>query len=248
MLIRDLLDIISKLADANHLSKPYLVGGVVRDKLLGILSKVEDLDITCGDEGSFQLPQLLKETIPNISIKVQPDHHSQIIIDGIKVDFSSNYRSPQISAVLNSAGLKNPTELQKEAYSRDFTCCALLMDLNVKEVLDPTGMGVGDIQKKILRTCLPARITLADNLKRIPRVFYLAAKLNFSVDDEIIKWIGSNGNQIQSIRQAYVVTKLNQAVQYNKAMTIDLLDRCRLWQHLPPIPSLSEEQIKRLRQ
>ena len=247
MLIRQLLNVISELANANQLSRPYLVGGVVRDKLLGILDKVEDLDITCGDEGSFRLPQLLKETIPDVIVKEQPDHHSQVIIDSIKVDFSSNYRSPNINSILNAAGLLSPTELQKEAYSRDFTCCALLMDLDLKEVLDPTGMGVADIQKKILRTCLPARVTLLDNPKRIPRVFYLAAKLNFSVDDEIIEWIRSNGSVISSVRQAYTVTKFNQAIKYNKKMTVDLIDRCQIWDQLPPIEALMQEQTSRLR-
>lgn len=245
MQIQQLLHTIDSLASANHISTPYLVGGVVRDKIMGKLKDVQDLDITTGDDGSFKLPYLLKETVPNVLIEEQKDHHHQAIVDGMKVDFSSNYRSPDINAILNRAGIQNPTELQKEAYSRDFTCCALLMDLQLKKVLDPTGLGIPDIKNKLLRTCLPAKITLLDNVKRIPRVFYLAAKLNFTVDDEIIQFIKANPQLIQSIKPAYIVTKFNQAVSFNKEMTIKLIDECSLWHYLPPIPSLQDEQIRR---
>ncbi|MES1987437.1 MAG: helix-turn-helix transcriptional regulator, partial [Pseudomonadota bacterium] len=45
------------------------------------------------------------------------------------------------------------------------------------------------IKSKTLRTCLPAAITLGYDNKRVVRILYMAAKLDFSVDQEIIDWV-----------------------------------------------------------
>lgn len=238
------LTTIQKLAVQNGLSTPYLVGGVVRDRLLHQNQNVADLDITTGDSGSLLLPHLLANSIPTASIKMMKDNHSQVIIEGIKYDFSSNFRSPHLKSILNAAGLTQPSPIQEEAYSRDFTCCALLMDLSFKKVLDPTGMGLEDIKNRRLRCCLPAAMTLSDNVKRIPRIFYLAAKLNFTVDDEIISFLKNNPDVVSKVTKDDWSKKISKALAYNESLTIKLLNDCQIWHQLPYIQQLSHIQIR----
>ena len=95
---------------------------------------------------------------------------------------SSNFNTPNITELLVKQGIKEPTDLQREMYSRDFTCNALLLDLDLKTVIDPTKQGVKDIHAKVIRTCLAPEITLTANKNRVVRAIYLAAKLDFDLD------------------------------------------------------------------
>ena len=60
MNVRDLLSEIENIAKENGISKPYIVGGTPRDRVMGEASKhINDLDITTGDEGSIKLSELI---------------------------------------------------------------------------------------------------------------------------------------------------------------------------------------------
>lgn len=56
--IKDALLEVKRLAKDNGLSEPYIVGGLPRDKILNRINKVEDIDITSGDESIHQLAEL----------------------------------------------------------------------------------------------------------------------------------------------------------------------------------------------
>jgi poly(A) polymerase len=244
MKIREALSSIEAIAARTKCSKPYIVGGIVRDNLLGIVSGVDDIDITTGDESIYKLAtetaRYLKRYYPNLSYKKFPDTHSQIMVGGIKFDFSSNRQSPKVASELERAGLTNPTSLQKEIFSRDFTCNALLMTFDLKHVLDPTGMGIRDIRARILRTPLQPRITLSDDVefKRIVRIIYLAAKLNFEVEPAIIKWVSRHPDLISRSKDQYVRNLLGKAAGYNIDKTVKLMDQMGLWQHVKALPEV----------
>ena len=56
--VRDALLEIKRLAKDNGLSEPYIVGGLPRDKILHRINKVEDIDLTSGDDSIHQLAEL----------------------------------------------------------------------------------------------------------------------------------------------------------------------------------------------
>lgn len=238
MTLKELLSLIAELSKRKGISTPFICGGTPRDKLLNRLDKLVDLDITTGDNSIHLLGQELSKAIPNSNYKVMPDGHSQITIDKFKVDLSSNFRVPGIKMMLYKAGIKNPTEMQCEIYSRDFTCNALLLSLDLKNILDPTGLGTKDIQKKIIRTCLPAQLTLGSQHKRIVRVVYLAAKLGFEVDPEIINWVKRNPQFFGDAKPKYLSDKLQKALDSDKEKTVQLLDQMGVWKFIPPMPDL----------
>jgi len=233
MKLNEILTLLIKLAKENNLSTPFLCGGAVRDKVIGRLDRLKDLDITTGDEGSHYLAEefAIHLKLPH---KIMADGHIQVMIGNFKVDFSSNFKAPNIESLLQNAGLENPTEIQKEQYSRDFTCNTLLLTTDLKTIKDPIGLGLKDIKSKKLRTCLPASLTLGYDNKRVVRVLYLAAKLGFNIDDEIIEWIKENPQSIATPKARYVSQKLKEAFNYDKEKTLKLLDSLDLWKHLPP--------------
>lgn len=237
MKIRDLLFLITEVAQKSGVTA-MICGGAPRDKLLNRLDKLVDLDITTGDNMIHALAKEVSMVMREADYRVMDDGHAQIIVNGFKIDFSSNFRVPNIEQILTKSGINNPTDMQCELYSRDFTCNALLLSMDLKTIQDPTGLGVEDIKNKIIRTCLPPELTLGSQNKRVPRIFYLAAKLGFDVDEEIIYWVKKNPQSITNCKPKYLSEKLQKALDADADKTISLLDRMQAWKYLPALPAL----------
>lgn len=236
---------LEKISKDNGLSVPWICGGLPRDKVLGRKNDFGDVDLTTGNDDIHILAKELA-MIPGAEYMVFPDGHTSIYIDNKKLDFSSNFNIPGIERILKEAGLDNPTEMQKEMFSRDFTCNSLLLSLDLQEIQDPTGLGMKDIGNKILNTVLPANFTLGYDNKRIVRVLYLAAKLGFEVSDEIKDWIRRHPELIKNCRPQYLSKKLKKALSYDFDRTVGLIDELGLWKHLPPLPELVPYMSKAL--
>lgn len=238
MKIKELLSTIAEVAQRIGTSTPFVCGGTPRDKLLNRTGEIVDLDITTGDESIHLLGRGLARFIPNANYQQMSDGHGQLMVEGFKVDLSSNFRVPGVKEMLQQAGIANPTNMQCELYSRDFTCNALLLTMNLKTIHDPTGLGLMDINRKKIRTCLPAAMTLGSQHKRVVRVFYLAAKLGFDVDDEIVRWVRANPQSISDAKPKFVAEKLQKALDSDKEKTVRLLDEMGLWKYIPALPDL----------
>jgi len=236
MRLKDLLHLINQIIVKNDLSKVKIVGGTPRDKVLGRLDRINDLDLTSGNKDVDYLSKELAIVLGkqyNIQFKTMADGHSSIFAGDLKVDFSSNFNVPGIENILGDMGIKNPTDMQKELFSRDFTCNTLLMDLDLKTITDPTGKGFQDIKDKKIRTCLKPEITLSSNKNRVVRAIYLAAKLDFDLDEAIIKWVKENPDSVR-IASAHTLTeKLNEAFDYDAERAAKLISEMGLWQHIP---------------
>jgi tRNA nucleotidyltransferase/poly(A) polymerase len=248
MKLSELLNLIAQIADEKGISTPAICGGTPRDKVLGKISELNDIDLTTGDQGIHYLAKeiAIKLKVQKSNYLVMPDGHARILIGGLKLDFSSNFNIPNIDEILKKKNIINADSMQKELYSRDFTCNTLLMSLDMKHIYDPTELAIDDIKKKIIKTCLSPEITLGYDHKRIVRVMYMAAKLNFNIAPEIIDWVRKNPNTFSNVPQDYLVKKLNKAVAYDKEAVIKLLTEMNLWPYVPPIKELQPALLKNL--
>lgn len=248
MKLRELFTLISNIGNDKGISKIFLCGGAVRDRILGTLDKLEDIDLTTGDKTIKNLAKEISSELSQkftVDVKEMDDGHTSVYLQNIKLDFSSNFEDPLVTNYLSGLGIKNPTPLQKEMFSRDFTCNALLMSLDLSKAIDPTKKGINDIKAKVLRTCMPPEITLKSNVNRIIRAIYLAAKLDFTLDPEIVKYISSNKELISQIDNGYLSKTLNKALKYNPEKTAALLDQLDLWKSIPVTEVLYPYYAKR---
>jgi len=237
--IKQTLKIVEETARAKKLSRCYIVGGTPRDKMLGLITpqSYTDIDLTTGDEGSQILGKAVSIALGNPHYKLFSDGHSQVIIDGMKLDFSSNWNASGIDDILKRAGIK-PTPMQRELFSRDFTCDTLLMSLDLSTIYDPTGLGITDIKRKLLRTSIPVELALGGGHHKIVRIIYLAAKLGFDVDVEIKEWLKKHPMMMSNASDKFIAKKLKKACEFNINKVVSLLDECGLWKYIPAIPEL----------
>lgn len=228
-----------------------ICGGSVRDRYINNLNggqkiaDIGDLDITTGDDTIHMLGKEIASELRkhfNIEDKEMSDGHRSLFLgkgkDSFKLDFSSNFVVPQIDRHLHEFGITNPSPMQREMFSRDFTCNALLMTLDLKTIKDPTKRGFADIKAKVLKTCLHPDITFRYNANRIIRIIYLASKLDFDVAPEIIQWVVENKDMVRQSSEHYLKTNIDKAMKHNPEKAVALIGQMKLWDTLPMTNSL----------
>jgi len=217
-------------------SEPYICGGTPRDRYMKRLDNISDLDITTGDKTVQYLAQELGSELSekyNVTRRSHDDGHSSIYIGTFKMDFSSNFNVPNIDVILKNKGIVNPTEMQKEMFSRDFTCNALLLSLDLKNLIDPTKQGFKDIKDKVIRTCLDPKLTLTTNKNRVVRAIYLASKLNFDIDPAIIEFVQRNPTSVKISTEKAMSEKLNEAFNRDADRAAHYITKMNLWGEIP---------------
>lgn len=251
MKLSSILQLIDTVHQKYDTSKPYLCGGLPRDKYLNKINKISDIDITTGDESikdlSLNVYKVLK-TKYNIIREIKIDGHSSINFKNIKIDFSSNFIDSKVEKYLSNTLNRKLTNLEKETFSRDFGCNSLLLDFNMKDIIDPTKRGFQDCDKKIIKTLVPPEITFRPTEpyginNRMIRSIYLACKLDFSIDNQIVEFISRNPKIIEMTERKTLAKKLNNAYRYNPEKTIYYLNKMNLWNYIPITNMLSDEFI-----
>lgn len=204
--------------------------------MLGRIDQIADIDITNGDKTIDYLSQefyleLRKQF--NVKRTTAQDGHSTIFLGNFKMDFSSNFNVPGIDKLLLQKGIKQPTSMQREMFSRDFTCNALLLAFDLKTLTDPTHQGFADIKAKMIKTCLAPEITLTSNKNRVIRAVYLAAKLDFDVDPKIIAYVKAHPDTVKISTHKVTIEKLNEAFKRDADKASHLLTQMGLWNYIP---------------
>ena len=243
MKLKDLLFLVQNVAKKNNISTPYIVGGLPRDVLLKKIDSIKDIDLTCGDATSLLLGQKVVLELEGSTVTTFNDGHSQLSYKGFSVDFSNNFIIPNIQAELIKFDLKNPTAMQLEIYSRDFTVNTLLMPLDFSTIFDTTRNGIKDLNKKVIDTCLDPNITLKNDPKRIIRVIYLCAKLGFVPSTRVALWVQNNSSLMLECDSGYIKGKVEKALKFNRKYAVDLMKKLNVIDYIPQKNMLVETLI-----
>lgn len=171
---RRALDLIREVA-ADKNCRPFLVGGPVRDLLIG--RHVIDVDLTL-EEGGSTLARALAKRIEGrvrsfpqfLTYKVTANGLPEIDIATARKE---RYRKPGALPTVTAGRLKD------DLLRRDFSINAIAMDLTDGKIHDPTG-GERDLQDRIVRVLHDE--SFADDPTRIFRALRLAGRLNFSIE------------------------------------------------------------------
>ena len=166
----------------------YLVGGAVRDQLLGI--EVADIDIA-----SAVHPREFKQHCKRLKIKsfdTGIDHGTiTIIIDGIMYEHTT-FRE-DVSTDGRNATVQFSKTIEEDLSRRDFTINAIA-DLD-GEIIDPFD-GRKDLENRILRTVGKARDRFSEDYLRIIRAARFGSRLTMAIDTELLEAARELGHQI----------------------------------------------------
>lgn len=206
----------------------YLIGGFVRDKLLGRPTK--DVDIVCTGDG-IALAHAVADMFvhkPQVNF-FKTFGTAQFRQNGLDVEFvgarKESYvpesRKPEVE----------PGTIEDDQLRRDFTINALAISLNKADygkLVDPFD-GVADLEQRIIRTPLGPDVTFSDDPLRMMRAIRFAAQLNFEILPEVYEAIARNKERIKIVSQERITDELNKIMATPKpSIGLDLLFRCGL--------------------
>ena len=164
----------------SHSYKAYIVGGFVRDYLLGIESN--DIDI-CTNATPKEIKEIFEDScLPN-------EDYGSVIVEkrGIRFEITTFRREIEYNDKRRPIEIKYIDDLYEDLLRRDFIINTLCMDQNGK-VLDYLG-GKEDLNNRIIRTVGKANDKFNEDPLRILRAIRFSTILDFSLDEEIISSI-----------------------------------------------------------
>ena len=161
----------------DHSYKAYIVGGFVRDHILGIESN--DVDIATN-----AIPKQIKELFVD-SCLPNDDYGSVVVVKkGIRYDITTFRTEIEYEDHRRPVVIQYIDDLYPDLLRRDFVINTLCMD-DKGEIIDYFG-GQKDINNRIIRTVGDAYIKFSEDSLRILRAIRLATILNFDLSDEVI--------------------------------------------------------------
>jgi tRNA nucleotidyltransferase (CCA-adding enzyme) len=172
----------------------YVVGGAVRDSLLG--RDVKDYDIVT-TAFPHEIQGIFPHTVP-LGIK-----HGTITV----VLSGKNF---EVTTMKGNSGWM---VLADDLALRDFTVNAMAYN-NDAGLIDPFG-GIDDLNAKVIR-CVgnPEDTFIADPLRML-RAFRLMCELNFKIDPNIVLQVGINSKLINNISPERIRDELNKILLSN---------------------------------
>lgn len=159
----------------------YLVGGAVRNDLLGLPRS--DVDIC----GSLSPERLAKETVGLFTVRDVNPRVGTVKLSRDKESFE--YTAFRRDSYPLDSGRHAPAEVifvgtpEEDAFRRDFTVNAIYKSLRDGTILDPTG-GLADLRLRRLRTTREPEKVFSEDGLRLLRLVRLAAELGFDVEAE----------------------------------------------------------------
>lgn len=230
------LFIFTKLATAgkNLGVESYIIGGYVRDKILGRNTK--DIDVVCVGDGIALAEEAAQQFGKNIHVNIFKTYGTaQIKFDETEIEFvGARKESYHIDS-------RNPSveagTLIDDQLRRDFTINALGISLNEHDfgaINDPFD-GLGDIEKKIIKTPQQPDQTFIDDPLRMMRGIRFASQLDFTIDPQTLQAVTRNASRIKIITKERIADELNKILLSKKpSVGFDLLYKTGLLQIIFP--------------
>jgi poly(A) polymerase len=158
----------------------HLVGGSVRDALLGRLG--DDLDF-CTDARPEQTLEVVQGWAEAIWTTGQEFGTIGLSRRGLRIEITT-YRADAYDRVSRNPVVRYGDSLEDDLRRRDFTVNAMAVSVPGHEFTDPYG-GLADLHAKLLRTPGTPEESFADDPLRMLRAARFVAQLRFEVAPEV---------------------------------------------------------------
>lgn len=224
---------IAKIADRENV-RVYLVGGAIRDRILG--HKTKDIDITVVGNGiefakaiahSFRLKKVLE--YPRFGTAMIPYHDIIIEVATARSEqYMKNSRKPSVSL----------GTLYEDLSRRDFTVNALAMSLNEESMYELSDhfQGLHDLDAGIIRTPLDPVVTFSEDPLRMLRAIRFSSQLGFKIEEETFRAISKVKDRIAIISQERITEELTKILKVPRkpSRAFLLMKKCGLLEIILP--------------
>jgi poly(A) polymerase len=214
----DALKVLYRLRQFDHVA--YLVGGSVRDLLLG--RRPKDFDIGTSAH-PYQVKKLFRncwiigrrfrlahvkfgpKVVEVATFRRQLAPGEEVVQDGVpapvhhdRVEHDAGNGAPAAGARPHDHLIHRDNTFgtpEEDAFRRDFTINALFYDIATFSIIDYVG-GLGDLRAGLVRSIGEPAVRLREDPVRMIRAIALAARLDFAIDGALLEAIRTHRREI----------------------------------------------------
>ena len=215
-MLKTALKLIKKIEDNGY--QAYIVGGFVRDKILGITSN--DIDICTSAR-----PSDIRNIFPTSCLPSEDYGSVTVIIKNIRFEITT-FRK-EISYINNRKPIEFEyiNDLLEDLKRRDFKINTLCMDKdgNIIDLLD----GKSDINKREINTVGDSYLKFSEDAFRILRAVRFATNLDFKLSDDVKQAIIKSKKYLKNLSYERKKEELNKIfasvhVKYGVKLLLEL--------------------------
>ena len=199
MLPDNIIFVLSRLEEAGY--EAYLVGGCVRDPLIG--REVSDYDIT-----TSALPSEVEKVFADLRVIETGIKHGTVTVlsDEEPVEITTFRTDGDYLDSRHPESVTFTRKVEDDLSRRDFTVNSIAMDKDGKYV-DPFG-GREDIERRIIRCTGDPDKRFSEDALRIIRALRFSSVLGFEIEDETARSIHANRELLKKISVERVFIEL----------------------------------------
>jgi putative nucleotidyltransferase with HDIG domain len=232
--MNDVLDILREATgNSEYENRLFLVGGIVRDKVLGLPGK-EDIDIVY-EGNALELAHFLKEAgITDHPPVLFPRFGTAMVsVKGKQIELvsarSESYEPTSRKPVVELASL------EQDVLRRDFTINTLLENLHTGKRLDLTGEALKDIKEGIIRTPTDPYVTFEDDPLRMLRAVRFSARFDFRIEEQTYQALVDRAERLEIISKERIRDEFNKMLMGPRnTQALELLRKTGLLSHFAP--------------
>ena len=225
LLDQDALKILKKLNKSDH--ETYLVGGCIRDILLG--HKPKDFDIA-----TSATPEQIHKLFKRSRIIGRRFKLVHIMFSARKFIEVATFRAGKVQTSNDGLVLRDNYygALEDDVFRRDFTVNGLYYDIKKSEVIDYVG-GLDDLKALKIKMIGDPSERFEEDPVRMIRAVRFRAKLNANIESQLIEAIQTNSQLLAKIPPARLYEEVIKLFHNENSIEIfHELDRLGLLSHL----------------
>ena len=229
--------IIDKIHENNF--EAYIVGGCVRDAILGI--KPNDYDITTN-----ATPKTIKNIFRGFKcIETGIEHGTiSVVIDEEIYEITTYRIEGEYKDHRRPKNVDFTNKLEEDLKRRDFTINAMAYNEN-ERLVDLFG-GKRDIENKIIKTVGNPYDRFNEDGLRMIRAIRFSSKLDFQIEKDTLLAIYDNATIIKNISLERITDEFNKVMLSNKPENIIYLFKTKLLNNLNISSEEDENKIEKL--
>ena len=171
-------ELVKAWAGTEFEGRVFLVGGCVRDEILGFETS-HDIDIVIDGDALGAVEVLFQKGLSEHKPVLFPRFGTAMLtIAGTNIEFVTARKESYLPTSRKPE--VEPASLLQDAMRRDFTVNTLMKNIFTGERLDLTGTGISDLTNKLLRTPSDPETTFFDDPLRMIRGVRFKYQLGFS--------------------------------------------------------------------
>jgi len=168
----------------------YMVGGAVRDAMLGRTREYLDLDFVLPCDAVKVARKIAKHYKAGFVLLDPQRQIARVVFPQATVDFAQ----------------QSGESIETDLHRRDFTVNAIAYNPHTQEIIDPL-QGCADLERRMMRMISPAN--LQDDPLRLMRAYRQAAQLGFTIETDTQTAIRSLASHITEVAAERVRVEIN---------------------------------------